>query len=637
MFKDRIKTRLKLPFFIFASGILDILVWSLMIAQYIVYSIMTRAVFVGFFGEFYFICLGLLLSILVTGCFTRGSRLFHGIGTGIHLVQFLVFLALALFFNGPFGIPLLLVAIVLAASNFMAFLEAIKISRRFEPLSKSNEGIFTRKKLVGFIKSGFVIAACCAAILGIASVNSFWTTISIRAPDGARTTSSYWGGPDLKQATNVSETQPIDNWTLLVSPETIVNPPADFVDGGLAFVNQVYLPANTSDNYADYLHGAQSYPNGTVVLSKPLSITTINASINFTYITNWRVLQALNASNATIIDNWFGDYVTNPDIFANIRSTFLFQILDHWNVKFYLQIDANNDYSHVFNYLNITPLANITLDWGLRWPRFQGVSFDCEQENYPQPSLNRPGYMPLFPGTIIPDSWGDFKRLWYWMNEQNETLYAQARAAYENVFRYALTLGKSIYVVLTPSDFSEFIDGDQDTHANPALPFTDLPNVRYGQMSYHDTDPNGDFACYRDCIDQMTQLGSRGNSILLGYIYPEASWYTNDETGYQRYLEDCLVAQAAGITEIFHAPLLRIQVKWGDDVIWRLHQDLNEALKQTHVIRVIQFTTWFLWDFWKNFNRPLFYLPVSCCFLAIVVMKARLFKSRDTFLSKSKE
>jgi hypothetical protein len=286
-------------------------------------------------------------------------------------------------------------------------------------------------------------------------------------------------------------------------------------------------------------------------------------------------------------------------------------------------VSVNNEFSHVFNYVNVTPLANLTLTWGSQWAQFQGVSFDCEQEDYPQSPLNQPGYLPLVPGAWLPDNWSALKKLWYWENEQNVSLYQDAWLAYDRMYQYAANLGKKVYVVLGPSDFSEYIDGDQDYHANPALPLSTRANVLYGQMSYHDSDPHGRFACYRDCVEQIQVLGDRGKSVLLGWLASDVTYYTSDGAGFQRYVEDCLIAQAAGMTEIFHAPLSGMQGKWGDDAITRLDQALNEDPKQTLVIPIRQFTNLFAIDFWKNFNQPLWFFGVVGVFLATKVVVTR--------------
>lgn len=616
--------------FIRLSAITNIVTWGLMLGQYIWYFSITGALFIAILGEFYIICLGFVLSIF-TWWFPRlHSRFLKDFAGIIHLVLFLAFLFLALFFNGPFSVPLFIIEVGIAIINLLAFIEHVT-SRKDLALIRGDNW---RQIVSRAIRSGPAIAIASLVVFGFLSINSFWMTITIKAPDNAKTTSCYWGNPELNITSWSTTIIPISNWTLQITPAKLSSSPSEYANGSLAYVQTVFLPSNASTNYVDYLNDARSYPNGTVFLSAPLPSTSIAANITFDYVQNWDILQMLGATNATVILNGFGgDYLNDSNPFHNIKETNLFQLLDYWHVKFYGQVSFGGNYSYVFNYLNVTPLAYQSLEWAKQWQQFQGVSFDCEQEVYSQMSLNQPGYIPLFPGALIPDSLQSIKNYWYWMNEQNETLFAQARAAYEDVFRYALMLGKSIYIVLNPSDFSEYIDGDEDYHSNPAIPFTSFPNVLYAQMSYQDHNPNGQFSLYRDCVESIKQLGKRGSSILMGWVSEQSIYYSNDTAGFQHYVNDCLIAQAAGITEIFHAPLYNIQKQWGgDNVILRLHQALNEAPKKTLVIQVVQFTNFFFWDMWKNFNRPFFYIIVLCGFVSATlfeVHRSRKMKQRN--------
>ncbi len=605
--------------FIRISAITNILVWGALVGQYLYYILASGALFIAVLGEFFVACIGLLLSY-VTLVFSRENSLFLRIlATSLQLVFLLVYAFLVAFINGPFTTPLLVVEVGLAALNFLAFIDHLAGNRR----------IITGQCRLGKLwptrraKAAPAIAVAVVVALGVASFNSFWATIQIRAPDGATTTSSFWGGPNLYTTTWSADVLPVDNWTLHVAPADLLSPPASYGNGSLAYVVHVYQGGNLTKDYMNYTDGARSYPNGTVVLADPLPSTAAVVNVTFAYVQNWQLLQTLGDTNATVIVNWFGSYIDEPNPFHRIRDTYFCQLFDHWRVKFYIQVDAFSEFSNAFNYLNVTPLANRTLDWGVQWQQFRGVSFDCEQESYPMHAGSRPGSPPLFPGTLIPESWGSWRQMWYWMNNVNETLFARARAAYEGVYRHALDLGKEVEIVLGPSDLSEYVDGDEDYHSNPAMPFTAMPNVRYSQMSYHDNDQNGQFALYRDCVESIHQLGGRGSSILTGWVNDEAMYYTPDEAGFQHYVDDCLVAQAAGMTEIFHAPLPSIQDIWGDDAILQLHDALNNAEKRTITIKIVQFTNFFLWDFWKNFNKPAFLFFVLCAFACGILVEVR--------------
>ncbi len=613
-----------------ASGIADLVVSSFLAGQYLYFFMLQRALFIAVLGEFYVVCLLVLLSAVAINMLKRSSRLARWVGGIIHALFFLGLLVLVLLFNGPFVPLLLLLELLLAGLNLSAFLAYWRCWETFQAgHSKTGATLGIQGARARSIPIRGLIGLACVVAIGFVLLNSFWGQITIRAPDNAKTTCSYWADPDLTLQNWTSEVTPVDNWTLQLVPGSFSPTPPDFVNGSLAYVDVVDDPLDgLSKNYANYTQGARSYPNGTIFLPDPLPNATANVSVEFHYVQNWPVLAALNDTGATVILNGFGTYVTVPDPFVRVHDTFLFQLMDYWSIKFYISVSVNNEFSHVFNYINVTPLANLTLTWASQWTQFQGVSFDCEQEEYPQSPLNRPGYFPLVPGAWIPDNWSLLKRTWYWENEQNATLYHDAWVAYDNVFQHAANLGKKVYVVLGPSDFSEYIDGDQDYHANPTLPLSQRANVLYGQMSYHDSDPtNGRFACYRDCLEQIQVLGNRGTSILLGWLARDVTYYTSDEVGFQRYVEDCLIAQAAGMAEIFHAPLSGMQGKWGDDSITRLHQALNEHPKQTLVVPIRQFTNYFAIDFWKNFNQPWLFLGTASVFLGVEIVIMRRSRS----------
>jgi hypothetical protein len=154
-------------------------------------------------------------------------------------------------------------------------------------------------------------------------------------------------------------------------------------------------------------------------------------------------------------------------------------------------------------------------------------------------------------------------------------------------------------------------------------------------MCYQDANPQGAWPIYQDCKTQLALWGNQGSSILLGWIAQGTSYYTDDETGLERYIEHCLVAQAAGMTEIFHAPIYRLQGKWGDDAILRLHQELNEKPKRTFTISVppFKFNADFLNDFAGNFNKP------WVCALLYLIIVLRIgefsFKKQKKFVSVS--
>jgi hypothetical protein len=147
-------------------------------------------------------------------------------------------------------------------------------------------------------------------------------------------------------------------------------------------------------------------------------------------------------------------------------------------------------------------------------------------------------------------------------------------------------------------------------------PFSTNPDVLYGMMCYQDNNfKTGRYSVYRDCVNQITQLGDQGKTILLGWLAVGTKYYTDDEIGLQRYINDCKIAQAAGMVEIFHAPIYRMQNKWGDEAILRLHQALNEEPLEAIMIELplLQYNTNTLFDVVENLNylwqaNPIFVL-----------------------------
>jgi hypothetical protein len=285
-----------------------------------------------------------------------------------------------------------------------------------------------------------------------------------------------------------------------------------------------------------------------------------------------------------------------------------------------LNVHNGIDFPHVFNYLITVPQCYVMIDWFVHQRAqglctgFMGISPDFEGGKYEK--LWWTNYTssatPLSPGSLFPGIIPEDE--WYYLNCQNQTLFAEATAAWDAVYTYASDLGFSTYIILGGGEMRDSIDGDVDTSILPTIPTTRNPNVRFGIMSYQDgqTDVQGGrFNQYRDCIDQIAIYGDRGRSILTGWIADGTRWYTDDALGLGRYIEDVLIAQAAGMTEIFHAPLYRLQAKWGDDAVLLLHQALNEWPKYEHKIVVPA------WDYSadymdavKNFNHEWQFFPM---------------------------
>nr|MDO8086410.1 hypothetical protein [Candidatus Sigynarchaeum springense] len=514
-------------------------------------------------------------------------------------------LLLALIFSGPFdGMLRAVCYIVIGLNGAGVCLDLRMLARRPVTDWKVNWHLDRTRKESLFIGTA-VIAFI--TVLAMASFSSFWFSYSVRAPDGTKTRSSFWGTPSLTLVNATSHVNVIDNSTFTISNATLDVDPPRFASNTFAYVESV-MAGNGSDptNYANYTAGTKSYPNGTVFLHAPLQSIT-NVTVTFRYVSNHAVLQALQFTNATLILNYEGAFIHDPDPFHYITSTYLFQLLDAWDIDFYVNVGNGLDFPHAFNYGSTIPACYETLNWACQWECFVGISLDFEGGEVAIPG-GSPGGSTLPPGYVLPDI--PFLNLdllhWYFLNEQNETLFNDAWLAYEGVYAYASYLGYKSYFIIGDESLHEFIDDDMDCHREPVYPRSSNKDVLYGTMSYHESDAEGRYKLYRDCIDQIGMFGDQGMSLLTGWIQSGSSYYTDDQAGLERYIDDCLIAQAAGMVELFHAPLFWIQSKWGDDAIIVLHDALNESPKKTITFQVpgFVFQDYFFFDFLENINRP---------------------------------
>jgi hypothetical protein len=477
------------------------------------------------------------------------------------------------------------------------------------PFQKTNWRVKPGQKVVllGFIVSG-------GLLFGIGTYYAWGATITVQAPDDFKTVSSYWGPPSLSLGTLNSRITATDNYTLQVSNATLEVDAPNLIEGGFAYVQNVSIPGN-STNFCNYTAGAESYPNGTVILSIPLpDISQVN--ITFRYVLNVVALQYLNISRSTLVMNYHGDFINYTNPFHRVATTYLFQLLDYWEIQFYLDINNRIEFPHVFNYLNSIPYGYQTLNWAAgKYAMFRGISFDFEPGSYNVAPGNPGGTAFPFGESIGNTSsfWIDYQKSWYVLNEQNRTLFQEATAAYQELFTYASNMGYKTYITLGRNEIMEKIDHDVDYTRCPVDPISKNPDVLYGQMCYQDNNfATGRYAVYKDSKDQITLLGNQGKTILLGWIAQGTKYYTDDAEGLERYVKDCKIAQAAGMEEIFHAPLYRMQGKWGDAAILRLHQALNDEPKETITINVPhgQIEQNVLQDVVENLNKWAFFLPL---------------------------
>ncbi len=582
----------------------DAFFYVVLVGQYIYYGLVATG-FLDSQALIIFIVGFLFVLSLVGGKYYRLKPVARA-NVFILLVNFALSVYIAIFFNGPFVIPLFIFACLMVSLNTAGMILNMRalISRSFG-VDFFLPTTWQRHRQRNLVKFGGILAII--GFLGIASVYSFWVPYSVRAADGMRSRSSYWGSPNFNISTHNCAVTPVDNLTIQVANTTM---DANYLapgyrNGTLAYVLNVSI-RGASHNYFNYTAGARSYPNGTLFLGE--NLTQLNeVNVTFAYVTNSIVLDALNIGASMLILNFGADFSYSDEVFAQIQQNYMFQILEYWNISYYLNIGPNAGggvFTNVYNYLDVVPKAYEAITWGQQWPHFLGISFDFEGGG-PEVPGQHPGRPPLFPGSLLPTN-SNIWESWYNVNEENATLLNDAWVAYEGFYAYAEFLGLKVYNVIG-GEFRDGFDGDQDVSRLPILPPSSKPNLFFGMMSYQDNNfATGRYQLYKDCVQQINFFGDRGRTILTGWIADGTKYYTDDDIGFQRYVNDVLLAQAAGMTEVVHAPIYRLQAKWGDDHILALYEALNTEPKKNinFYAPVLDLDRSFVEDYVKNFNRP---------------------------------
>nr|MDO8088051.1 hypothetical protein [Candidatus Sigynarchaeum springense] len=199
---EPLNTKWKQGVFIRMSAITNMLVWGALVGQYIYYILASGALFIAILGEFFIVCLGLLLSYATFVLSRKNSLFLRILATIMQLLFLIIYAFLVAFINGPFTIPLLIIEVGLAALNCLGFFDHLAGNKRIITGRCRLGNLWPSRKA----KALPAIAIAVVVALGVASLNSFWVTIPIRAPDGTTTTSSFWGGartcsPPLSRAT----------------------------------------------------------------------------------------------------------------------------------------------------------------------------------------------------------------------------------------------------------------------------------------------------------------------------------------------------------------------------------------------------------------------------------------------------
>jgi hypothetical protein len=223
----------------------------------------------------------------------------------------------------------------------------------------------------------------------------------VQAPDGFTTRSSFWGAPNVNETWVSSNISTTSNNTLQVSNTTLGQNITAFRPGSFMYVDKVTHNSTGSLNYCDYNANASSFPNGTVVLSQELPSLT-GARIEFYYMNNSVVMEALNRSDSRLILNDWGDHnawIDNTNLFAHVTKTYLFQLLDFWEIEYFIDIEYRNSsapgviiYPNMFNYEIYVERCNATLTWASQatpaLASFAGISLDFERGEIDNPVAN---------------------------------------------------------------------------------------------------------------------------------------------------------------------------------------------------------------------------------------------------------
>ncbi len=518
-------------------------------------------------------------------------------------------------FSGPWDRMLQAVLLSLLGLNVVGVVTNIASgvqAHREASASAGRRDWGARQRKLGLVITGLLAAS--AAFAALATFD-FFQTYTIQAPAGATTRSSFWGPPHYDKVLISTGITPFNTTRLEVSNATLSGSPSNLRSGGFMYAIGVTHPSAPGVNYCDYTEGARSFPNGTVILSQPLTNLT-GVGISFYYMENVRAMEYLVQTNSRLIwANWGGNqsWIDQPDIFATIDTTWEFQLLEYWNISYYIDIGvAGFSFPQIFNYVPYAARGLATLQWvNASEPHLDhclGISYDFEKGDTDAivGAANNPNRSDMGENPF-PDLSAD--KGWYESNEQNDEILAAAKNAYFGVYGYAASAGLGVYVVYQYAAMADFGEGDIDI---TRLPMWRHPACEYGMMSYQDgqDDDEALWDIYKNVHNQVAVYNDQGRSILTGWIHSDAlseysQIYTNDEAGLLRYLRDVKAHQACGITEIFHAALFFMQEKWGDEAILRVHEALNVDPKESFTFRAKPWSDFDteLNDIVENFNK----------------------------------
>lgn len=581
----------------------------------------------------------------------------HPLGKIIFILTSILTIFLTLYwftlFSGPFDRMLQIFMVFSFAINVFTLSSAVSLpilnyvqkrKHLWNNLSiKIDEGGTTRRKnnTARYKKKSILVLAFFigALIFTPAAVYDFGRVYRIQAPDSATTRSSFWGAPDSDSETASRSITPIDNSHLLIENDTLSSPVPLLCPGSIMYVTRVTHSSTSTFNYCDYLDGAKSYPNGTVVLSTPLP-SLMGVAIQFKYLKNSYIYSYLSQLNSRIVHTEGGgnqSWIESTDVFDNIEKTHEYLLLEYWNISYFIHIHVPGfQYANIYNYNPFTARAMNMVDWiaGAQ-PKLNhchGIAFDWEPKEVKIESMNpdRPDI------GIPPETPLISEEKWIRLNEQDDKTLAAARETYFNLFDHAAELDLGIYGTYVNYGMEDLAEGDIDYTRLPLWPH---PSVEYGMMSYQskDADKEAMWQIYMMNKNQQRFYGDQGYTLLTGWLTFDEDvhlkYYTNDEPGLERYIRDIKLHQACGARELFHAPLHDLVKKWGDEVLFDFEAALNTEPKEEFVFTAHPWghIDTALYDVAENYNKIWFAVPVLVAQMWFLCgdLGLRLLKSRN--------
>ncbi|MHA1716616.1 MAG: hypothetical protein ACTSXP_13315 [Promethearchaeota archaeon] len=447
------------------------------------------------------------------------------------------------------------------------------------------------KKLLKFGQisgNGMKIKATCFVVLLAIITSGFLlyfgpgVSFKLLAPSNSRTTISFWGSPKLKIHAETVKILPLDATTLNVTNESIAmfqDPPVNYS------INTFYRAKNCTfldlENRSKTAIIKSWNPCGLVYLETPIPDLSKPVNLTFQYTVDAWLLRILQDLNSTFIYSDFAEGTNFSDT-ENFDAWLPLNILDAWNISFFLYCHAVHGYPNIWNYQEYIDYANETLfPWGQNYSHFRGIAADYEAnmnmalDVWPDPDGRQQA------------TWGQFRESWIFYNVYNQDQVYKAAEAIDDFYRQVQDAGYETLAAYWDGELRGIWDGDVD---GTWLPVGRLKHVSYFALMNYRGARGGDETDYRWLLtakEQVDYWGSRGRKMLVGIINRDPNaYYTPDELGLMKFIDDMCMLQAMGIDEIFIFTLRRddssVLRAWGQEGLIKLNNALNTDKKQAY-------------------------------------------------------